>query len=242
MYASKIFEITDDIEKFLKKSGSEQEQSLKIGVSDEVERPFIAEVVGRLIKANSADLIVPSIISKRHDEMVDLVASEEIDLVITNQKSSKLKSVNELKIPVALVSGNHLDVRVNQQLSLQNLFKMIDQKLILPTDELLLAKETSSFLKQKSLNIPTVLTSNIIACIARATQEKLGAAFLPIAYVSRELTKGSLYSYGPKEGFWQHHLYLYTYKGNNNSFVQSLSKILQDFNTLKFESDELKFV
>jgi DNA-binding transcriptional LysR family regulator len=91
-------------------------------------------------------------------------------------------------------------------------------------------------LKEKGLSISPILTSNIIACITRAVQEKLGASFLPITYVQRELKLGTLQAFGPKEGYWQHHLYLYTYKGNTNPFVSSISKILQDFSALKFDS------
>ena len=236
LYAAKIFEVADEMERFLKKNKSVESRSLKIGVSDEVERPFIAEIVGRLIRANSSKNLMPSIISKKHEEMIKLVASEEVDLVITNQKTSELKLINTLNIPVMLVSGNILVQPNSKQLNIQNIFNSIDQKLILPTDEMILAKETVSFLKQKNVSVTIALTSNIIACISRAVEEKLGASFLPIVYVQKELKNGSLQAFGPRDGFWQHHLYLYTYKSNTNSFVASLSKILQDVSALKFDS------
>lgn len=236
LYASKIFDITEEMEKFLKKSKSAESSSLKIGISDEVERPFIADIVGRLIKANSSKNLMPSIISKRHDEMVRLVANEEVDLVITNQKASGLKLVNTLSIPVMLISANILAQPNSQQLTLQNLFRVINQNIILPTDEMILANETRKFLEHKNISVPTALTSNIIACISRAVQEKLGASFLPIVYVQKELKAGTLQAFGPRDGYWQHHLYLYTCRGNTNAFVSSLSKILQDFSAMKFES------
>ena len=234
LYASKIFEIAEDMEKSLKKSEFKSGSSLKIGVSDEVERPFVAEIVGRLIKANSAKKLVPSIISKKQAELVDLVMSEDVDLIITNEKSSELKLVSTLNIPVLLISVNLLPQTSTQRLRLQNIFTALGQDLILPTEEMILTQETQSYLKKNNIKIPTALTSNIIACITRSVQEKLGAAFLPTTYVQRELKAGTLQAFGPREGYWQHHLYLYTHKRNTNNVVQSLSKILQDFGSGNF--------
>lgn len=235
VYASKIFEVTDDIDKFLKKN-EPVENRLKIGVSDEIERPFIAEISGRLIKTNSAKHLMPTIISKKHDAIVQLAAEEEVDVIITNEKVAGLKLVNYFSFPVMLISGEEMPFPPGNKLKLQNIFKLIDQRLILPTDEMILAKETKSFLKANHLTVSTALTSNIIACITRSVYEKLGAAFLPVPYVSREIRNGNLRAYGPQEGYWQHSLYLYTQKGNSNIFISSLSKILQDFSALKFDS------
>jgi LysR family transcriptional regulator, transcriptional activator of nhaA len=236
LYASKIFELSDEMDKFLKKNEPKLGTTLKIGVSDQVERPFVADMVGKLLKTHGAKNLIPSIISKEHSEMVNLVAREEIDLVITNERASNLRLVNTLSIPVMLVSGTmNLSLKGHQH-NYSNLFKSLGQSLILPTDELILAKETKCFLKEKKLNIPVVLTSNIIACITRAVIEKLGASFLPVTYVQKEIKAGTLHAFGPREGFWHHHLYLYTSKGNSNSFISSISKILQDLTVLKFDS------
>jgi len=235
LYASKVFEVTDELEKFLRKNEPAKETSLKIGVSDEVERPFVAEVVGRLIKAKSTHKLIPSIISKGHNQLVSMMLDEEIDVIISNSKAFELKLVCTLDIPVMLISTNSVSQTTKSApVNLHNLLKMLDQNLILPTNEMILAKEANIFLKQKNIVVPTVLTSNIIACIVRAVQEKLGASFLPISYVQREIKIGSLQAYGPPEGYWQHHLYLYTYKGNTNAFVACLSKVMQDFSALKF--------
>lgn len=235
LYASKIFQVTDDMEKFLKNNEPKSGTSLKIGVSDEVERPFVAEIAGRLIKSNSSKHLRPSITSKKHDEMVTLVVDEEIDLVITNKKTTELKLINTLNIPVRLISGHLLSQTAAQSLHIQNLLKMLEQDLILPSDEMILTKETLQFLKSQNAFAPVVLTSNIIACITRSVQEGLGAAFLPVTYVQRELSRGILQSYGPREGYWQHNLYLYVNKGNKNPFVSSLSTIMQDFATLSLD-------
>ena len=239
LYASKIFEVTDDIEKYLDHSYSGKGSSLKIGVSDEVERPFVADLVGRMIRANSSNALKPSIISKKHDEMVSLASRGSVDLVLTNQKTSQLKLIEEFEVPVMLVSAVSAPQQRSQPVRLQSLFKSLEQGLLLPTDEMILAKEISEFMRQKKIDVEPVLTSNILACIIRATQEKLGAAFLPIAYVNRELQNGSLQAFGPSSGFWQHHLYLYTYKGNSNPYIASLAKILRDLSALKFANQDV---
>jgi LysR family transcriptional regulator, transcriptional activator of nhaA len=235
LYAAQIFDVTDHMEKYLKKNVQSEGHRLNIGVSDEVERPFIADVVGKLIKTNSVKNLIPSILSKKHAEVVNLLSNDEIDLMITNEKNSELKLVYTTSIPVLLISANPIAMQKSQQ-SLNGLMKMIGQDLILPVDDMILAAQTKNFLKKKNIQFEAALTSNILACITRAVQENLGAAFLPAAYVQRELKSSTLFAYGPKEGFWKHNIYLYTNKKNTNAFISSLSRILQDFSALKFNS------
>jgi LysR family transcriptional activator of nhaA len=236
IYASKIFAITEDISQYLKTNQKKTTNLFKIGVSDEIERPFVADVVGRLIRSHSSKSLKPSLVSRGHEELIHQVLKESLDVLITHQKTSQLKELAQIEIPVMLVSSQIPEKMRSQRVSLQNAFRILDQGLILPTEEMLLAQEIHQFLKKQNIEVETILSSNVMACLIRATQEKLGAALLPIAYVSRELQNKTLQSYGPKDGFWQHKLYLYTYRGNTNPYLASLIKILRDISTLRYPS------
>jgi LysR family transcriptional activator of nhaA len=232
-FSSRIFEITEKVERFIKKSEKTREFDLRIGVSVEVERPFVAEVLGRLMKIHGSKKISSTIISGTHDEIVDMLADDQIDVVISNQRVSHAQPFAELKIPVILASANTQEpLRINNTSNIKATLEKLGQSLILPMAPMVLGKETRDYLKKHGVTSVTSLQTNILACIVRAVEEGVGAAFLPVAYVNFQIKKGLLSALGAKDGYWQHTLYLFAEKGNTNEFLNDLVKIMTDLNVL----------
>ena len=202
---------------------------LRIGVSDEVERPFVADVLGKLVKLHGSKKLSSTIVSGSHQEIVSLLAEDKIDVVISNQKIAHAQPYGELHIPVVLATANIEEpLRLNSATNIQSALEKLGQSLILPMDQMVLGKETRDYLKRQGVKIVTSLQSNILACIVRAVEEGVGSAFLPVAYVNFQVKKGLLRSLGPREGCWQHTLYLYAEKGSTNEFLGDLFKIIQN--------------
>lgn len=233
-YSSRFFQITEEIERFVRKHEKTKEFDLRIGVSEEVERPFVADVLGRLVKLHSRKKISSTIISGSQPEIVDLLANDQVDVIISNQKVVHAHPYVELRIPVILVTAN-----INEPLrfssgpfSVQSALEKLGQSLILPMAQMTLGSETRDYLRQNNVRSFTSLQSNILACIVRAVEENVGAAFLPHVYVNYQLKRGLLRSFGPRDGYWQHSLYLYAEKDSRNEFLDDLVKIIQDLNVL----------
>jgi len=232
-HSSAFFQVTDEIERFIRRSEKAKTFDLRIGVSMEVERPFVADVLGRLMKVHSTKKITSTITSGSHDEIVNALAGGDIDVIITNQRVGHAQAVAEFKTPVVLACTDHEDLlRMNASNNVQAALEKLGQTLILPLPEMVLGKETREYLKEHSVQTSANLQSNILACIVRAVEEGVGAAFLPVVYINYQLKKGLLRALGSRDGYWQHTLYLYAEKGSTNEFLEDLVKIIQDLNAL----------
>jgi LysR family transcriptional activator of nhaA len=232
-YSSRVFAMTEEIERFIRKNEKIKEFDLRLGVSADVERPFVADVLGRLVKIHSAKKISSTIVSGSHQEIVDMLADDQIDVVISNQKVNHARPLAELRIPVILTTSSTQDaLRINNAHNVQATLEKLGQSLILPMTQMALGKETRDFLKKQGVKSFTSLQSNILACIVRAVEEGVGAAFLPVAYVNHQIKRGQLRGLGTREGYWQHTIYLYAGKASSNEFLEDLVKIMNDLNVL----------
>src|ERR1700722_9428320 len=69
-YSAQVFERTEEIERFIRRNEKVKEFDLRIGVSTEVERPFVADVLGRLMKIHGSKRITSTIVSGSHEEII----------------------------------------------------------------------------------------------------------------------------------------------------------------------------
>lgn len=231
--ASKIFDITRDIEKIVRHADKAQTSHVNIGVSDEIERPFVAEIVGRLIKGHGKRKMTATITSKNHEEVVQLMENREADAILTNQKIPRQKILESFEIPVMLVSGkSDVTLKAQKHPNLASILEQLDEPFILPTSQIPLGRETKSFLKEQDLHFDYSMETNIISCIVRSVKEGFGCALLPVAYVSKDIRSGDLKSFGPAAGFWKHIVYLYAHKDSDSFVVDSLGKIIKDLSVL----------
>ena len=67
----------------------------------------------------------------------------------------------------------------------------------------------------------------------RSVIDDIGMGFLPLAYISREVTKGEIIIFGPKEGLWKHTLFLMIKKGRSSA--PGVAEITEAFEDLKNE-------
>lgn len=232
-YGSRIFEITEQVERFINKNEQSEEFDLRIGVSDEVERPFIADILGHLVKMHGSKKITSTIVSDSHDGVSELLMDDQIDVVISNQKIPRAKPLAEVTIPVILATARSgFATRIHNISHIQATLEQLGQSLILPMEKMVLGKETRGYLKSQGVKSVTSLQTNILACVVRAVEEGVGAAFLPAAYVNYQFKKGLLSTFGAKEGYWRHKLYVYAKNGNTNPFFDDLVKIMNDLKVL----------
>lgn len=234
-YSARLFEVSAEIDLFLKNIESAEELNIKLGVSEEVERPFIAEVAGRLTKSHHGKKLSVLILSKSHDEIARLMQNENLDFIITNKEiRGGLKMILKLEMPVQLaVSGNAtVSGFATGSQSASKILNSVEMDMILPDEDLVLGKETKKFLRQHRIKKHVSISSNIVSCLVRSVQEDAGIAFLPTPYLSKEIKRGTIRVMGPRQGFWSHSLYVYSQKSDRSNLAESLTKIIQDLSVL----------
>lgn len=209
-----IFQICEDMFRGtvainnLLKNNQHQNESINIGVSNQIERPYIADVIGTLItnlKKQPCPLIRMTNIERNE------TALEKFDLLINHKKETlKSNKVINLSFPVALIGSKKLLKPNGSSIkSLHSFLKHYSGGVILPTEDFNLRKETESFLSRENISGKIVFESDNMAANIRAVVEGIGIGFFPLNYVAKEINNKKIDYYMPNNGLWGHHIFLH---------------------------------
>ena len=106
-----MFEVSDELADFIAGEASDIRFNLKIGVSPELERPFIAGIVSAALKQKGGESTASvSMFSRLDEEMRTSLKLHKLDLLISNSPiyDDEIKVVASLDMPVALVAAPSL--------------------------------------------------------------------------------------------------------------------------------------
>lgn len=210
-FCSKMFKEMDGLAKFLNTQEGEESELLKIAVSDQIERPFIAEIIGKFIKKNKSEKSPRIILNTgSHENLVTEFKLGQYDLFISHSNKSlgKMK-VDTVDLPVGLMgSPKFLFKDGKNYKNISSFLKNNQAGFVMPDESFKLREEINVFLSAEKYHPVINFESNILSANIRCLIEGAGVGFLPIAYVKKEIKKGVLGSYAPSLGFWNHQLYI----------------------------------
>lgn len=225
-----LFDVVDEIDFAMKRYDFDRSEMFEIAVANEIERPFVAEIVGEVIKTRKAQKHKFVVRSKGHDILAKELRATKADLFITNSPLLDRKPSHEFELPVVLVTSLDVkDTRPLNDLSFSAILAQLNQGLIAPSEDLSLRRELNDFLLKSKFQPPLVFESNILACIVRAAQKGIGCAFVPLPYVFQDQQRGTLKVLGPTRGFWQHKLYFYSQSSDDFGIVKHMAQIVQEY-------------
>lgn len=214
-YSKKIFDIAAEFAESLRSPSEKQSQKIRIGVTDQVERPFIADLLSPLIKERKRSVEKTFFVSSAPSEnLINQLRSQEIDLVLTNKPiySEDVKEFASASMPVnLLVSTQNLKefkIRISKNTSALEFLNAVPWGLIIPSYKTKLRHETDLFFQEIKARKKIVFESDIMSVVGRAIVDGAGVGFLPVPYVYDEVKSGVLTSIGPKAGYWKHTVYL----------------------------------
>lgn len=224
-----IFESLIGIEDFIEKR-PEISSKISLGISDEIERPFIAKITTELINSPIFKDAQFQVLSLNEPTMETYFKSGQCQFFLTHNipKYSSVKT--EFKFPVKLISKKqNIEISQTKQGNIKSLLAALGQKLIIPSHELQLRKELEQNISLIDLPTKILLESNILACLTEGIREGAGCGFLPIQYVYEDIKKSKLSIYGPSNGFWTHKMYLTTSNTESESIFNEIKRIIQRF-------------
>jgi LysR family transcriptional activator of nhaA len=199
----KMFEVATELDGFLSKRDHHGQISFAIGVSPDIERPFVTDVVSRTIQGlKGSHRPVITQVSFPYEKLVAKVEMGELDAIITSQPthSPSVKTLCDLKLSVKAVASPKLG----------RTFKAIfaDDRvgLVIASQDLRLRWETDEFLLKRKIKKPIAFESNVLGALLRASVDALGVAFLPEVYLEREINRGAVMV--SREPLWTHRLFL----------------------------------
>lgn len=206
--AATYYELADGVKKCLERGRAKTEKSdmINILVSDEVDRPFVAEVVAKLVKKEKVKM---AIYLASSTDLENMPETEGTNLLLTHERIDSSWSSVRIDFPVFFVTARTPDAPTFDDPN--NIHKVMDyfgQDLIAPAREMKLGKEFYHFLKRQNLTGDVVLESNIISCLVRFVARGAGCSFLPLPYIKSSLEE-HMHLVGPREGFWKHSIFIY---------------------------------
>lgn len=230
-----MFEIADDLAHAIRDSDKNHISRLSIGVTNEIERPFIVELVSRIIK-NKARQSTPAVTmrSDLHSALIERLRNRTLDVVVTNQPAygDDLETLSSTMMPVVLAFSKNLPasnaLKSAKATDLKSLLELLPRAWVMPASSQRLRSEIDAFLEKKRLTARVAFESDVVATVVRGISDGVGIGFLPLPYFAKEKTRELIDSFGPKEGFWQHSIWLIARKTREpNPLVSELKPLFR---------------
>ncbi len=207
-YCRRMFDVANEFEAYLSKSDHRGHASFSIGVSPDVERPFVTDAISRTIKTvRHTHRPLVTQVSHPHEKLVGKLELGELDAVISSQPihSQTVKTLLEIKLPVKAVASHNLGR------SIPNMLEDPSIGIVIASSDMRLRWETDDYLSRKKIRKAIAFESNVIGALLRATIDALGVGFLPEAYLAHEMSgaenkRGALIV--SREPLWTHRLFL----------------------------------
>jgi LysR family transcriptional regulator, transcriptional activator of nhaA len=233
--AASVFINVDDINNFIEKKQTSTQDIYSVAVSDEIERPFISEIVGKLVHSKISENIKFDVISKPQYEIVTEFYNSKHQLLLTNRSLKKHTPARVFEFPVNLITSLQGEViHKIKGTSLKSLIMGLQEKFVLPSHGLTLREEIDEHLGEVNFEPDITFESNILSCVTRAITQKVGCSLIPTPYVYDDIKNKKISVLGPKKGFWQHRIYLYSKKSIHQDLVgQKIITNIQSY--LNFE-------
>ncbi len=231
-YCRQMFELSEELQEVLAKEVPSVSRRIHIGVSDEVDRPFVADIVSLFLKKHGAG-VRPKVfvVSGDRDRLVERLRFRELDAVVTEQATTDpdLKNLEKAEVPVVLTCSQRWRTKSKtEKLSASDAIDRIESRediqWVMPSAKFKLRSEIDRFFEDNGLTGRIVFESDVMASLVRSVSDEIGLAFLPRLYVDREIRERTLKVLGPPQGYWKYRVWLASHGRNQNDpLMQTLA-------------------
>lgn len=231
-FCRQMFELSEEMHESITEKIPYASRRINIGVSNEIANSFVVEVVSHFMRKYSPQLR-PKVmmVSGSHDKLSEKLRFREIDVIISPFSTTNLELINlqTINVPVNLICSNNKKISsLKKNLPIAELLKVIEQEKIadwiIPSQGFKLRSEINHFFEIHSIKGRITFESDVMESLTRSVVDKMGISFLPLIYVQKELEHKSVYSYGPKKGYWKHKICLASHdKSKDDNLIKSLS-------------------
>jgi LysR family transcriptional activator of nhaA len=238
-YCRQMFELAEKMTEVVTKSTPTAKRKIMIGVSDEVEKEFVSEVVSHFLNRyplNERPQVQLS--SGNLNQLLDHLHFKEIDTIITSQNINDSEFINlqQVKVPVVLCCStkwknsmcNIVEGMSNSDV-MAELVKCKDIQWIFPSTHVDLRSQIDKFFEEHKMEKRIVFESDSISALVRSVHNELGLSLLPLLHISNEIKGHYLKRLGGMEGFWDYGMTLGCHAHNKeDSVITSFSETFKD--------------
>ena len=226
-FCRQMFELSEEMHESINEAIPYASRRVYIGVSNEIANSFVVAIISDFLSKYN-DKLMPKVtmVSGDHQLLSEKLRSREIDVVVTplSMSSPDLENIQRVEVPVNLIcSYNTKGVHRQRSTNISSILaSLAGEKIVpwvMPSPGFKLRAEINQFFDASSIKGRIVFESDVIESLSRSVVDKIGVAFMPIVYISKELEGKSLYSFGPKKGFWKHRIFLATHKKSKDDYL-----------------------
>lgn len=214
------------------RDAADDPEVVRILVTAEVERPFVAEVVSKLSRrANKKKM---AILASTTQEALAKIDNLEMDFLLSHEKVGTSFAYVKVDFPVFLATAARTPSRpqFDDPSNIEKILEYYGEDLIVPTADTRLGREFQAFKKKHRLRKDVILESNIVSCLVRFVASGTGCAFLPLPYIKSSLYENHIQLHGPRQGFWQHSIYIYANLPKSELESHPLVKHIRNYGSL----------
>lgn len=219
----RIFEPAHELKLVTETQDHAKPTSLRLGVSSDVERPFMVDLLGdasrSLMEQGQPYMLLKS---DTHDVLIQLMKEGVLDAVVSTRAdySPNVDLLGKREMEVGVVtSGNQKKVGDEELLLKQAIWA-------LPTEGSRLREEVNSYFERKKITPIIGFESDVLASVIRAVVDGFGYSVLPLQYIQTEMKRGTIRVIGKKGSTWKHCLWLMSLRPKRSSFaVAALNQV-----------------
>lgn len=235
-YCQRMFEVSEELDRYLIDRTSPETRQVNIGVSDDIERSFLSEVISHFLQKCSTGMRPKmSISSGSTEQLVNRLQFKELDAIVTTEDVTEgnLVSLLNIETPVALIGPAMKELPIQYEKlhlasQLKNIISSEGISFVMPSTSFKFRKEIDQFFEIHSIQKRIVFESDITSSLVRSVIDEIGFAFIPLIYVDRESHQKKLSVFGPADGFWKYKLNLSCHlKKEDDPVIRSLAESFQ---------------
>ena len=236
-FCRRMFELSEEMNDLILEGVPTATRRIHIGVSDEVDRTFVVEVVSLFLKKHGlAQRPKVTMVSGTHEELVERLRFREFDAVVTQLAMSdpELTNLRRAEVPVALTCSSQWKTRsrtlnLKAASAIREIIGGEGAQWVMPSLKFKLRSETDRFFELNELKGRIVFESDVMASLVRSVVDEIGMAFLPLLYVAREIREKSIRVLGPKGGYWKYRVWMGChFQNRDDSLIQSLANSFKE--------------
>ncbi len=236
-FCRQMFEISEQMNEIIAKKVPSASRRIHIGVSDEVERSIVVEVVSHFLKKHGlAQRPKVTMISGPQELLVERLRFRELDAVVTQLATldPELANLERVEVPVALTCPSHWKMRaktgsMTAPAAIREIIGGEDAQWVMPSSRFKLRGDIDRFFEANELKGRVVFESDVMASLVRSVVDGIGLAFLPLLYVAQEIREKTVRVLGPKGGYWKYRVWLVCHNQNREDvLIKTLSRSFKD--------------
>lgn len=226
-YCRQMFEYSEKMSELISKRVPSSTRKICIGVSEHIDRSFVAEVVSLFLKKYDADKRPKvSVISATPAQLLEKLRFKEFDAIVTDSgvTDPNFHDLQNAQVPVVLTcSTNWKSEKFEDNLMGADAFNEVamsdDTQWIMPSSKFKFRGEIDKFFETNKLKKKIAFESDAIGSLVHAVADEIGLAFFPLLYVNQFIKDKSLQIIGPKEGHWKYQVSLTCHNQNKDDVL-----------------------